>query len=516
MSTNAAVADAWAWRRRVAAFALTMLASSSLNCVWVTYSLSYFRGVARVPATAYFPLQALFALWNAVNDPLFGWLSDNAARGRGRGPTAVRAARAAALRWGGAAWALAFGFAWAPWPWPAGGAAAAAHFFFSLCVYDAALTYVEVNHGALLAELSLDPARRAQANAAAAVAAAVGSAASLLAHATFDASDLGSFRTAMLAVAVLAFVAFDLSARGVSDGEPALVAPLADTGGVDSQRGDDTEGSVADEPLPAQLSYAAFVRQLLGSRNVVTFAAVATIQSFDCNLEKSLFAPVAELLAASAPSGAASALAAAAVPSPARGAALFLSFLLPHTLTLAWMPLAASWGVQRTLRLVLALRLVVLVATAMGVGSAPTAAPRAALLALLTNRVLSESVCRLFPLVISGLIDEDAARHRRRQAVSASLVGAATSCAKIGASLAPMVGFLALAPDAGSAGGGAVAAHAWQLLLGLPLACVATQVALIAASELGACGSGSSSGAGGGGALRSSGAAARKLADGPP
>jgi hypothetical protein len=76
--------------------------------------------------------------------------------------------------------------------------------------------------------------------------------------------------------------------------------------------------------------------------------------------------------------------------------------------------------------------------------------------------------------------------------VSASLVGAATAFAKVGASLAPMVGFYAL--PAAAAGGAAsaatpraaAAAHAWQLLVSLPAACVGAQLALLAIADVAA------------------------------
>ncbi len=43
---------------------------------------------------------------------------------------------------------------------------------------------------------------------------------------------------------------------------------------------------------------------------------------------------------------------------------------------------------------------------------------------MLTNRVLSESVCRLFPLVLADLVDEDSVRHSR---VSGSIHGCESS-----------------------------------------------------------------------------------------
>lgn len=42
---------------------------------------------------------------------------------------------------------------------------------------------------------------------------------------------------------------------------------------------------------------------------------------------------------------------------------------------------------------------------------------------MLANRVLSEAVCRLFPLVLSDVVDEDAVLHKRSASLSASVIG---------------------------------------------------------------------------------------------
>lgn len=140
---------------------------------------------------------------------------------------------------------------------------------------------------------------------------------------------------------------------------------------------------------------------------------------------------------------------------------------------------------------------------------------------MLANRVLSESVCRLFPLLLSDVIDEDAVLHNRPAALSASVIGklamarcvdasrvhygycvtgAAGALSKLSQSLAPMIAF-ALLPSsqvvAGSAGSPTVAPsdpifvkavpesiaasadsanRVWALLLAIPSACVVLQV----------------------------------------
>lgn len=211
----------------VAGFAATALASSALNNVFVTYYLSallgggacvdptgrrwWLTGSAALTPAWFFLGQSLFCAWNAVNDPLLGWLSDSTAVPRApRAPWLRWCARVKpqpplsrrswAVRWGGLAWAAAFALAWFPprAAWFSGNAAAAAaglHFLAAISVYDAALTFVEVNHSALLAELypahrgtpQGGEAQRARANAFAGIAAALGSLSSFPAHVAWEA-----------------------------------------------------------------------------------------------------------------------------------------------------------------------------------------------------------------------------------------------------------------------------------------------------------------------------------------
>jgi hypothetical protein len=173
-------------------FAAVAFCSSALNNVFVTYMFSSFLRTqctapgqtrpptlsANAPLTQHWFLlaQCTFAVWNAVNDPLAGWLSDTVMCKAGGSGSALAAAAAAppapaalhrrawVVRWGGLCWCLFFALAWFP-PSAAWGAALAPalpwlpacltglHFLCCLCLYDAALTLVEVNHAALLSDV---------------------------------------------------------------------------------------------------------------------------------------------------------------------------------------------------------------------------------------------------------------------------------------------------------------------------------------------------------------------------
>ena len=79
---------------------------------------------------------------------------------------------------------------------------------------------------------------------------------------------------------------------------------------------------------------------------------------------------------------------------------------------------------------------------------------RTSWLYLMVNRIVSECVCRLMPLVKSDLVDEDVYLNRRRHAMSASVIGSAEFISKSGQSLAPMLGYFILRHSEGVGDGG--------------------------------------------------------------
>jgi hypothetical protein len=115
-------------------------------------------------------VQLIYLLWNSVNDPLFGWWSDRTRVTSSSSSSSLTAhpclRRLGHIRRGGYALGAAFLFAWFPWTHTST-PLAALHFLLSLCFYDGALTYLEVNHSSLLADLTPHAATRAWCNSAA-------------------------------------------------------------------------------------------------------------------------------------------------------------------------------------------------------------------------------------------------------------------------------------------------------------------------------------------------------------
>ncbi len=110
-------------------------ACAMLGQIVVTGTLTYFftrwRGLDSQLASI---VWLLFGIWNAVNDPLFGWISDRTRSGLGR--------RIPYIRYGAPLYALAFILCWINWPGSGNQALLFVEFLLLLFVFDTLYTAI--------------------------------------------------------------------------------------------------------------------------------------------------------------------------------------------------------------------------------------------------------------------------------------------------------------------------------------------------------------------------------------
>jgi hypothetical protein len=215
----------------ILAYGLGALPLSLLNSIWVTYTYPFFVGGPLRDSKLFLLAQSVFLLWNCVNDPLFGWLSDHTPlplKHKLQSPDGTQTTASAAvvvaahpclrrvrhIRRAGYLLGAAFLFAWFPWStssrlW------AALHFLLALCLYDGALTYLEVNHASLLADISVHPSTRAWCNSASSLFSMIGAACSFFAHMLYASSSSSS---ESVASSSLPSSSVDAAADGTSAG----------------------------------------------------------------------------------------------------------------------------------------------------------------------------------------------------------------------------------------------------------------------------------------------------------
>ena len=121
-----------------------------------------------------------------------------------------------------------------------------------------------------------------------------------------------------------------------------------------------------------------------------------------------------------------------------------MSFVLPWGCTVFLTPVVQQLGLHSTLLSLFKCRVLFsIVGVVFGI-----ACGRTHWFFLLINRVSSECVCRLIPLIIAQLSDEDIYLNKRIASggsLRASVFGAANVVGKIGQSAAPMFGYMLLA-----------------------------------------------------------------------
>jgi Na+/melibiose symporter-like transporter len=130
------------------AYAIISLASGMMNSVFFFYYVNIFLNRYKIQESWFQTSQVLFMIWNAINDPLFGYWQDNF---RGE----CFKTRSSAIKYGALLWAISFLLPWFPWTNdPANTVIIGIHLTVSLFMYDALLTSVLLAQCAVFTEMS--------------------------------------------------------------------------------------------------------------------------------------------------------------------------------------------------------------------------------------------------------------------------------------------------------------------------------------------------------------------------
>ncbi|KFO32319.1 transmembrane protein 180 isoform X1 [Fukomys damarensis] len=399
------------------------LFTSSLHNVFLLYYVDTFVSVYKINRTAFWVGETVFLLWNSLNDPLFGWLSDRQflssqpRAGAGLSSRAVVLTRVQALGRHGPLLALSFLAFWVPWA-PAG-----LQFLLCLCLYDGFLTLVDLHHQALLADLAISAHDRTHLNFYCSLFSAAGSLSVFASYAFWNKENFSSFRTFCVALAagsVLGFLgATQLLQRRVEAARRGSgCAALAGDGGLCRE-----ELLVHGEEA-GSITLGQYLRQLARHQNFLWFVGMDLVQVFHCHFNSNFFPLFLEHLLSDR------------ISLSAGSFLLGISYVAPHLNNLYFLPLCRRWGVYVVVRglflLKLSLSLLMLVA----------GPDHRGLLCffIASNRVFTEGTCKLLTLVVTDLVDEDLVLNHRRQAASALLFGMVALVTKPGQTFAPLLG----------------------------------------------------------------------------
>ncbi len=130
------------------AYAATTVGASMMSSVFGFNYVRIFLNRYHVSENWFHVSQIIFMVWNAINDPLFGYIQDN------MNFSWVRSRRHSIL-YGAPLFCLSFLVPWFPWgTYEKDSYLAGCHLLFALCFWDTMFTFVLLAQCALFAEMS--------------------------------------------------------------------------------------------------------------------------------------------------------------------------------------------------------------------------------------------------------------------------------------------------------------------------------------------------------------------------
>lgn len=189
------------------ALSATSFAATIMHTTFMFYYVKVFLNLYGVSEEWFQVSQAIFMIWNALNDPLLGYLVDHI-------QCFVHKTRRHTILYGAPIFAVSFLVPWFPWTENHNSWLTGFHLLFSLCFYDTMFTYVLLTAGALNTEISSDHNERLRRN-------RYNTVASLLGSVVIFICDYGShgllnfhiFQVCCILIAVLAWISMTVTGK---------------------------------------------------------------------------------------------------------------------------------------------------------------------------------------------------------------------------------------------------------------------------------------------------------------
>lgn len=252
------------------AYATTTLGATMMHSVFMFYYVKIYLHRFHITEYWFHISQVTFMIWNAINDPLFGYFQDNFLFVR-----CLRSRRESIL-YGAPLFALSFILTWFPWgdyddggkspPWLGG-----LQLMFVLCFYDTLFTFVLLAQCALFAELSSDQEDRVNFVRFSQVASLIGSSSVLFCESITGgpSSNFGSFQMCCIVIGLISCSLFVYT--GLNAQTPFDVQQSADNIPEESTS---KEGNVSVSRLLRQTC------QIFSQRSFVSFVLTNLCQIF--------------------------------------------------------------------------------------------------------------------------------------------------------------------------------------------------------------------------------------------
>ncbi|KAL3315872.1 hypothetical protein Ciccas_005485 [Cichlidogyrus casuarinus] len=420
-------------------FGLIAGAYTLLHDIFIVYHVDAFLNGFAISPLSFTVSEIVFLIWNTLNDPLFGYLSDREILTRSMSLVGIVHKRCKLIIYSSMLFCVSFAFIWQNsllFSYPG------IRFGVSLCLYDTALTMLNLQHDSLLADLAITQHDRS----------VLGSRSSLF-------QCIGA-----IGVVLLSYISPTASVPGQSGLDPnftvfcyfisivVLLLLLFSTTQIKNIFQDSAEAqelvklkikpnpktieviptlieSKQEKPISKNCNTSTFRMLFLMMRrpNFVWFSVLYFLQVFHCHFNSNFFPLFSRYLLGQDQQALISALVA-------------MSFMMPHLNNMLLLNLAQDIGLYWVVMgLLLAKVGMALVTFVCGYQSLFFIS-----VFIASNRMFTEGVCKLLAQVISDLVDEDMVLSGRKSPVSALVFGCAALVSRPGQTVAPIFGIMVL------------------------------------------------------------------------
>jgi len=436
----------------------------SMHNIFLVHFCVVFLKFHKIDKSWFYWGQLIFMVWNALNDPLFGWIQDRHNLGdnnnnnnnnnnnpnqhhKSRVDPSTMERRMVILSRAGVLLAVCFVLLWVKVSYPG------IMFVVGLCVYDTFLTLVDLSLHSTLVEFSVTSRDRARFSWYASTFSMAASCAVGASHLLFPGNpghssssespkvsgslqgDLAVFRWFCVGVGLVCGLGFYFSTRALR-----RLIPKSPNTNHSLKEGTLVNGTPASEVPPASKGggdagggLRVFLGEIGTNPNFWWLSIVSMIQCFHCHFNSSMFPVFITVLLGSINKFWSSVL-------------IFVSFFIPHVNNM----ILVQWVPRYGLHFIISALLLLKLGSAMLMLKAGDSVEIATALFLALNRISTEGVCKLLDLSLSDLADEDYVINKRRHPLPALIFGTFALLGRLGQSLAPVFGFWLIASYSGA------------------------------------------------------------------
>eukprot|EP00041_Stephanoeca_diplocostata_P021423 m.499011 g.499011 ORF g.499011 m.499011 type:complete len:472 (-) comp21823_c0_seq3:1-1416(-) len=376
-------------RREFIAYGACALFLSTIHNLFLLYHIELFVSGYKIDESSFFWGSVVFLVWNALNDFLLGWLTDGSLLDKSAesniGTTVkqkqndIRRKRTRGLAVGGPLMGLSFLSMLFPWPIVSRGL----QYAVSLCVYDTCLTWVDLSHSSLLAELANGADERSAMSVLSSAFSASGSLSVFVSFMFWSTEDLNPFRQFLLILVVICSVGFASCSHIMNHTTPSLPPTSASSSAVHLHGSATKRATQPPSDWRTKVTMLGrFLQQAFTNANLMWCTLLMLIQTFHCHFNSNFFPLILGVLLRNylSPMG--------------QSLLLGVSFFLPHLNNIYFNSLVVRHGSYTVIKQLLVFK-VVLSVIIYGAG------PDSSLLLcafVASNRVFTEGVCKLLNL----------------------------------------------------------------------------------------------------------------------